>query len=421
MSFNYDGLGRQVSRTTSQGTTYNVWDGWNLIEEYQAGGTPTAYYLYGADGLILDSQVGNADFNWYYQDGSGSTSHLASSSGTLLEWYRYDLKGTPIIYDANNNQRTASAYNVRHLFTGQQWYQELGLYDLRNRFYSPDIGRFLQPDPIGFRDGNNLYRYCGNNPVTRWDPFGLLDYRNDGNGRGGTAVAERVTVTGSDPNDRGGTGGGTGAPGGGGGGGGGGEGSGPSGRGGRGQRRGVLHVDYGAGNPAYQGSGTEEDPSNWNTTGDPGVYVNWHTGPASNQTIPGAVFYGTSPGGSGSPYLFVVNPNKIIVPVTRQFASYNLKSFANVMDYGVAYPAAIAVAVPVLGPAGMAGVRAAPTAARWAGPIAATLLRLAEIGREEAGTAIEDEPVPAIEEPVPSGPGTRPANPAGWPTPAPGL
>jgi RHS repeat-associated protein len=65
---------------------------------------------------------------------------------------------------------------VRHLFTGQQWYQELGLYDLRNRFYSPDVGRFLQPDPIGFRgDRTNLYRYCRNNPVTRWDPFGLDD------------------------------------------------------------------------------------------------------------------------------------------------------------------------------------------------------------------------------------------------------
>ena len=66
-----------------------------------------------------------------------------------------------------------SNYSVRHLFTGQQWHQDIGLYDLRNRFYSPDLGRFLQPDPIGFWGGKNLYGYCGNNPVTRWDPFGL--------------------------------------------------------------------------------------------------------------------------------------------------------------------------------------------------------------------------------------------------------
>ena len=91
-----------------------------------------------------------------------------------MEWYRYDLQGTPVIYDVNNTQLSASAYNVRHLFTGQHWYSDIGLYDLRNRFYSPDIGRFLQPDPIGFRgDRTNLYRYCRNNPVTSWDPSGL--------------------------------------------------------------------------------------------------------------------------------------------------------------------------------------------------------------------------------------------------------
>ncbi len=40
--------------------------------------------------------------------------------------------------------------------------------------YSPDIGRFLQPDPIGFNgDPTNLYRYCGNNPLKRIDPTGL--------------------------------------------------------------------------------------------------------------------------------------------------------------------------------------------------------------------------------------------------------
>ena len=70
-------------------------------------------------------------------------------------------------------EHSTSNYSVRHLFTGQQWYGELGLYDLRNRFYSPDIGRFLQPDPIWFNgDPTNLYRYCGNNPVNHSDPNG---------------------------------------------------------------------------------------------------------------------------------------------------------------------------------------------------------------------------------------------------------
>src|SRR6202035_1402138 len=114
-------------------------------------------------GLIKNLQTNNC----YYQDGSSSTSHLADSSGHLLEWYQYNLDGNPTFYYPNDSQRNPnnqSGYGVRHLFTGQQWYSELGLYDLRNRFYSPDIGRFLQPDPIGFNgDPTNLYRYCKNN------------------------------------------------------------------------------------------------------------------------------------------------------------------------------------------------------------------------------------------------------------------
>jgi len=113
---------------------------------------------------------------YYYQDGSGSTSHLADSGGQLLEWYRYDLQGTPIVYNPSNNIRSGgSIYGIRHLFTGQQWYSELGLYDLLSRLYSPDIGRFIQADPTGFNgDATNLYRYCGNNALTHSDPTGEL-------------------------------------------------------------------------------------------------------------------------------------------------------------------------------------------------------------------------------------------------------
>ena len=39
---------------------------------------------------------------------------------------------------------------------------------------SPDLGRFIQPDPIGFKgDASNLYRYCGNDWANRSDPMGL--------------------------------------------------------------------------------------------------------------------------------------------------------------------------------------------------------------------------------------------------------
>jgi RHS repeat-associated protein len=149
------------------------------VEDYHKSGNNTvvdASYVYGATGLVRDMENPN---HYYYQDGSGSTSHLANNNGALVEWYRYDLDGNPTFYDGTDHVRNPnqSSFAVRHLFTGQQWYQELGLYDLRNRFYSPDLGRFLQPDPIGFQGGNNLYRYCGNNPLTKWDPLGWRRYK----------------------------------------------------------------------------------------------------------------------------------------------------------------------------------------------------------------------------------------------------
>src|ERR1700730_17029859 len=178
LGFEYDGLGRNVSD--------GIYDGWNLIGRYKGTIPFGPSYLYGAGGFVK-----NPDNNQYfYQDANGSTSHLADSTGHLQEWYRYDLQGSPIVYDASNTQ--ISSAHTFYLFTGQEWIASLGLYDLRNRFYSPDIGRFLQADPIGFGgDATNLYRYCGNNPLSGADPTGLfyVNYSQLGIGLGNTALA----------------------------------------------------------------------------------------------------------------------------------------------------------------------------------------------------------------------------------------
>ncbi|HMJ04901.1 MAG TPA: RHS repeat-associated core domain-containing protein [Chthoniobacterales bacterium] len=72
------------------------------------------------------------------------------------------------------NGRPASVWGNRFLFTGREWLSDIGLYDFRNRFYQPELGRFMQPDPKQFEAGDyNLYRYCHNDPVNKSDPFGL--------------------------------------------------------------------------------------------------------------------------------------------------------------------------------------------------------------------------------------------------------
>jgi RHS repeat-associated protein len=54
--------------------------------------------------------------------------------------------------------------------TGGNTAQPSGLYYYRARTYSPTWGRSLQPEPLGYTAGNNLY---GNDPLTLIDPFGL--------------------------------------------------------------------------------------------------------------------------------------------------------------------------------------------------------------------------------------------------------
>ncbi|MFL6246086.1 MAG: Ig-like domain-containing protein [Thermoanaerobaculia bacterium] len=44
---------------------------------------------------------------------------------------------------------------------------------VRARWYDPDTGTFLTPDPMGFADSSNLYSFAGSDPVNNSDPTGL--------------------------------------------------------------------------------------------------------------------------------------------------------------------------------------------------------------------------------------------------------
>jgi RHS repeat-associated protein len=57
-------------------------------------------------------------------------------------------------------------------FTGREE-DGSGLVFMRNRYYHPQLGRFISQDPIGFAGGLNLYAYCSNDPINFTDPLGL--------------------------------------------------------------------------------------------------------------------------------------------------------------------------------------------------------------------------------------------------------
>jgi RHS repeat-associated protein len=89
-----------------------------------------------------------------------------------------DSTGTPIA-----NQRMAyneygdlscssTTVGEQFLYTGRRCDPETGLYYYRARYYSPQLGRFLQTDPVGYGDDLNVYTYVGDDPLDHNDPTG---------------------------------------------------------------------------------------------------------------------------------------------------------------------------------------------------------------------------------------------------------
>ncbi len=110
---------------------------------------------------------------FYHFDGLGSVVALSDVNSAPVERYAYDVFGRPTIRDANGVEIAASAFANPYLFTGRAYDAETALYYYRARYYDYFTARFLQPDPIGYVDGLNLYAYVRNNPVARIDSLGL--------------------------------------------------------------------------------------------------------------------------------------------------------------------------------------------------------------------------------------------------------
>jgi len=92
----------------------------------------------------------------------------------ILEYYRYDVFGQPVIYGPDNQVRQASLYSNRFLFTGREYNANFGFYEYRARAYHPSLGRFMSEDPKLFDAGDyNLFRYCHNDSIDNVDPMGL--------------------------------------------------------------------------------------------------------------------------------------------------------------------------------------------------------------------------------------------------------
>lgn len=104
-------------------------------------------------------------------DHQGSIVALIDSTGKSQESYRYSGFGEEFIFDCHGIEITESILDNPWRFSSKRKEADFSLFG--RRFYNPDIGRWLTPDPAGHEAGPNLYAYVSNNPLSHVDHFGL--------------------------------------------------------------------------------------------------------------------------------------------------------------------------------------------------------------------------------------------------------
>jgi RHS repeat-associated protein len=167
--FDYDFIGRLMSREINGAKTWIIYDRQMPIAEFADGATElNAMFFYSPnlyDGFhaVWRSSTGE---RWFLKDELGSVRGITDAAGAMLSWVDYDAFG-------NLMPGSVPAGGEPCRFAGRFYVEELGLYEYRRRMFDPHTGRFIQEDPTTIASGDiNFYRYAFNSPHNFRDPLG---------------------------------------------------------------------------------------------------------------------------------------------------------------------------------------------------------------------------------------------------------
>ena len=163
---------------TAESRTF-VWDGNNIIlekVEFANGTTRTFEYFWGADKSGTEQGAGGVEgllavsmdgvFYMPCYDHNGNIVLYVSESGSIAAQHTYAPYGN--ITDSSGSLANVFSFG----FSTKYHDREVNLITYQRRFYRPDLGRWLNRDPIEEDGGENLYAFCENDAISKYDALG---------------------------------------------------------------------------------------------------------------------------------------------------------------------------------------------------------------------------------------------------------
>jgi RHS repeat-associated protein len=180
-AYRYDPYGRRISKTAGGVTTWFIYEGWNLVAEYQSG-TLTRTHLWGLDlsgttqgaggvGGLLCTSIGGTKYYPLY-DGNGNICQYLDSSGGLAAHYEYGPFGHLLNTPGTGSSPTLFNFRFSTKFNDY----ETDFYYYGYRYYSTWMARWLNRDPLEEAGGEGLYCFLGNSSINFFDSLGKERY-----------------------------------------------------------------------------------------------------------------------------------------------------------------------------------------------------------------------------------------------------
>ena len=168
ISYTYDMAGVRSSKTVN-GTEYRYTTLSGLVTR-QEWNESAIDFIYDDSNQPLAMKY-NGTLYYYILNAQGDVVRIIDGSRNVVASYAYDPWG-------NITSSSGALADVNPLrYRGYYYDSETGFYYLRSRYYDPELGRFINADSYASTDATgilsaNMFAYCENDPVNRFDVDG---------------------------------------------------------------------------------------------------------------------------------------------------------------------------------------------------------------------------------------------------------